>query len=137
MLFNDLLTYSEGDATSVENQQFQANDLSMQDDRDSEKLQQLGKFRFADQASGCSTPCGRRRRTRTPRSCGTSSRCSWSLKLRTIRRAGASTRWGAPGFFERMDRHQTMEEMRAHLRKVGVESFKWISMIHFLIFNYG
>ena len=27
--------------------------------------------------------------------------------------------------------------MRPHFRKVGVESFKWISMIHFLIFNYG
>ena len=39
--------------------------------------------------------------------------------------------------FERMDKHQTMQEMRAHFRKVGVESFKRTSMIHFLLFNYG
>ena len=38
--------------------------------------------------------------------------------------------------FERMDKHWTTQEMRAHFRKVGVESFKRISMIHFLI-NYG
>ena len=39
--------------------------------------------------------------------------------------------------FERMDKRQTMQEMRAHFRKVGVESFKRTSMIHFLLFNYG
>ena len=37
--------------------------------------------------------------------------------------------------FLQMDKRQTMQEMRAHFRKVGVESFKRIGMIHFL--NYG
>ena len=39
--------------------------------------------------------------------------------------------------FDRLDKHQTMQQMRAHLQKVGVESFKRIGMISFLVFNYG
>ena len=36
--------------------------------------------------------------------------------------------------FEKIQKQQTMQEMRNHLRKVGVTSFKKISMINFLIF---
>ena len=44
---------------------------------------------------------------------------------------------GMHRFFRRRDKHKTMQEMSVHFRNVGVESFKRISMIHFLIFNYG
>ncbi|KAL7720784.1 Calcium-regulated actin-bundling protein C-terminal domain-containing protein [Entamoeba marina] len=39
--------------------------------------------------------------------------------------------------FEKINKHQTMQEMRNHFRSVGVERFKTISMITFLIFNYN
>ena len=38
--------------------------------------------------------------------------------------------------FEKLSKQQTMQEMRNHLRTVGVSSFKKISMINFLIFYY-
>jgi len=37
---------------------------------------------------------------------------------------------------ERLGNHQTVQEMRNHLRSVGVEKFKKISMIVFLIWHY-
>lgn len=39
--------------------------------------------------------------------------------------------------FERLQKQLTMQEMRNHMRTVGVQSFKKISMINFLIFYYG
>jgi len=38
--------------------------------------------------------------------------------------------------FEKVNQQQTMQEMRNHFRSIGVQSFKRISMIYFLIFNY-
>nr|BAN42039.1 M protein, serotype 2.1 precursor, putative [Entamoeba invadens] len=39
--------------------------------------------------------------------------------------------------FEKLNAQQTFQEMRNHMRKVGVTSFKKISMINFLIFHFG
>lgn len=102
-----------------------------------EKLQQLGKYKFADQATWMlNAMCPEERDVHAVELWNFVAMFS-EFEIENHAEGCDLDEMGMHRVFERMDKHQTMQEMRAHFRKVGVESFKRISTIRFLVFNYG
>ena len=102
-----------------------------------EKLQQLGKFKFADLATWMLN-------TMWPKEKDAHAEEQWNFvamfsefEIENHAEGCDLNEMGMHRVFEWMDKHQTMQEIRVHIRKVGIESLKRISMIHFLVFNYG
>ena len=102
-----------------------------------EKLQQLGKYKFADQATWILNPMWSKEKDVHAEKLWNFVAMFSEFEIENHAEGCDLDEMGMHRVFDRLDKHQTMQQMRAHLQKVGVESFKRISMIHFLVFNYG
>ncbi|EDR26139.1 protein tolA, putative [Entamoeba dispar SAW760] len=104
---------------------------------DLDKLREIGSKKFQEQAIWMLNAMW-------PKDQGKSAEELWnyvelfgSLELENGKEGNDLDELGMHRVFEKIQKQQTMQEMRNHLRKVGVTSFKKISMINFLIFIYG
>ncbi|EAL51334.1 hypothetical protein CL6EHI_004550 [Entamoeba histolytica] len=104
---------------------------------DMDKLKEIGSKKFQEQAIWMLNAMW-------PKDQGKSAEELWnyvelfaSLDLENGKEGSDLDELGMHRVFEKIQKQQTMQEMRNHLRKVGVTSFKKISMINFLIFIYG
>ncbi|EKE40296.1 hypothetical protein ENUP19_0188G0014 [Entamoeba nuttalli] len=104
---------------------------------DLDKLKEIGSKKFQEQAIWMLNAMW-------PKDQGANAEELWnyvelfgSLELENGKEGSDLDELGMHRVFEKIQKQQTMQEMRNHLRKVGVTSFKKISMINFLIFIYG
>ena len=102
-----------------------------------EKLQQLGKCKFADQAMWMLNTMRPNEKDEHAEELWNFVGMFWEFEIENHAEGCDLNEMGMHRVFEWMDKHQTMQQMCVHIRKVGIESLKRISMIHFLVFNYG